>query len=264
MSWLVVAKRTLIDPYRTRYLWVLLGIVALLFGLVTHSFFRQVSSGLTTMTLGASLVGVGFMVVPLIAIACSYGTIAGRRQNGSLRVLLSYPHSRREIVFGTVLGRSVLIAGLVSIGFLVACTVALVESGLPTVRPFLLVWLAALLLGIAMTGLAVGISAGSRTTNRAALTSFATFLLFFVWQPGPIHALLPRFSLSASLPSEWIDIFVALNPIQAYNTIVSDLTPSASDVSGFYTTEWFGILVLLAWSILPILIGGWRFGRSDL
>lgn len=263
MSWRVVAKRTLLNPYRTRYLWILLGIVALLFGLVTHSFTR-VSSGIASMSLGASLVGVGFMFVPLIAIACSYGTIAERRQNGSLRVMLSYPHSRRDIVLGTLLGRSVLIAGLVSFGFLVACAVALVESGLPSVRPFLLVWLAALLLGIAMTGLAVGISASSRTTNRAALTSFAAFLLFFIWHPGPIHALLNRFSLSASLPSEWVDVFVSLNPIHAYNTIVSDLTPSAGDVSGFYTTEWFGVLVLLAWLALPILIGGWRFGRSDL
>lgn len=264
MSWLDVAKRTLIDPYRTRYLWILLGIVALLFGLVTHSFVGRISSGMTTMSLGASLVGVGFMFVPLIAIACSYSTIAGRRQNGSLRVVLSYPNSRWDIVLGTVLGRCVLIAGLVSFGFLVACAVALVESGLPTVRPFLLVWLAALLLGIAMTGLAVGISASARTTNRAALTSFGAFFLFFLWQPGPIHALLNRFSLTQSLPSEWVDIFVALNPIQAYNTIVSDLTSSMSDVSGFYATEWFGALVLLAWLVLPLLIGGWQFGRSDL
>lgn len=261
MSIRVIAKRTVLDPYRTRGLWVVLGVFGLLFGLSVYLQVRR-DIGLSTL-----LVSTVYVFVPLVVIACNYDTIAGRRQ-GSLRVMLSHPHSRREVVLGTAIGRSLVTVVIVSFGFLVASAVYLAYDGVPAIEPLLRGWLAALLLGVMMTGLAVGISAGARTSNRAGLLSFFAFLLFFIfWRQIVLrlYALLDTyFAFSAASRPEWVDLLLWMNPLQGYFAVIGELTHRTRGVDGFYATEWFGILVLLAWIVLPLLIGSWRFGRSDL
>lgn len=216
MSIRVVAKRTVLDPYRSRGLWVILGIFGLLFGLIIYS--RMGSDFI----LGSALANAAYLLVPLIVIAINYNTIANRRQNGSVRTILSYPHSRRELVFGTAIGRILITIATVSFGFLVASLVYLAYSGVPAVKPLLRAWLVALLLGVTMTGFTVGISAGSRTTNRAALLSFFSFLLFYIlWDVivGRLSAYADDFFGFTARP-EWVDILLWLNPLQAYFALV--------------------------------------------
>lgn len=260
MSWLVVAKRTMLDPIRSRHLWATLALVGLVLGLLTHLMTGRYASEVLFTSFAPLFV--------LIAIARSYQTISSRRQSGSLRVVLSYPHSRRDVVLGTVLGRSVLMAGVVSFGLIVAVGVQFINTGLPDSKLVLYTWGIAVLLAVSMTGLAVGISSSARTTNRSVLLSFTAFLLFFgFWQqlPSVIRYVLNGLSKPTPPRPEWVDVFVALNPIQAYNTTLSALVPAIEWSSNvYYETAWFGVLVLLGWLLLPLLIGLWRFERSDL
>jgi ABC-type transport system involved in multi-copper enzyme maturation permease subunit len=56
-----------------------------------------------------------------------------------------------------------------------------------------------------------------------------------------------------------------LNPLQAYFAVVGDLVPARTGgIEGFYTSEWYGVLVLLAWLVVPLLIGLWKLERNDL
>lgn len=261
MSIRVIAKQTMLDPYRSRYLWVLFGVYGFLFGLIMYI------QGEGEVILGNVLANAAFLFIPFIAIASNYNTIANRRQNGSIRTMLSYPHSRRELVFGTAIGRTLITIGTISFGLLVASIVYLVDFGVPAVEPLLRGWLAALLLGVTMTSFTVGISVSSQTTTRAALLSFVSFFIFLsIWKiiVGKIFQYADGFFEFPAQP-EWVDLLLYLNPLQAYFAVVGELVPyRTKGVDGFYATEWFGILVLLAWIVLPLLIGNWRFGRSDL
>lgn len=261
MSVRVIAKRTVVDPYRSRGLWVLLGIIGGLFGLMMYTRVEE------DIILGSVLANIAYLFVPFIVIASNYTTIANRRQNGSVRTMLSYPHSRRDLVFGTAIGRILVTIATVSFGLFVASVVYLIYSGVPAVEPLLRGGLAALLLGVTMTGVTIGISAGSRTTNRAALLSFFAFLLFLILWEVIVRRLFSYaddfFEFSAR--PEWVDLLIWLNPLQAYFAVVGTLMPyQTRGVDGFYTTEWFGVVVLVAWIVIPLLIGNWQFGRSDL
>lgn len=261
MSWLVVAKRRLLDPYRSRDLWMVLGVTVLLFG---GGVYMVTSDGLISM-----LIGLGSLFVPLLAIVGSYRTIAEPLQNGSLRVVLSYPHSRRDVVVGTVVGRTLFTVGVVSAGFLVAGVISLLTFGGDSVVPVLVVWFAAVLLGVSLTVLAVAVSAAARTPNLAAIASFTFVLLFFGgWNLllQGIRYVLNGFSAPTPPPPGWVDVFVALNPTQAFVHIVQNLLPARPMLleSGVHTTAWFGVLVLVCWALVPLVVGCWLFEQRDL
>lgn len=260
MSWQVVAKQVLLDPYRSRYLWVSLGVVCLLFGGVTNLIS---DSGVATV-----LLRLGAFIVPPIALVSGYRTIAESYQSGSLRVVLSYPHTRRDVVLGTAVGQSLLTVLLVTVGVLVAGVVALFKRETLALEPFLFVWLAAILLGISMSVLAVGISAAARTVNRAAIGAFGSLLLFFGgWNmlPVAIRYVLNGFARPTSAQPAWVDVFVALNPTRAF-LLLTDQLPRAMPTTGdgVHTTAWFGLLVLVGWALIPFLLGLWLFERRDL
>lgn len=262
MSWRVIAKRDVLDPYRSRTLWILGITYAVLFG--AAAYFQAGRE----MTLASLLVSSVRIFVPITALMLGYQSIVKSRQNGGLRVILGFPHTRREVVFGRALGRSLVMAGTITLGFIAAALVYAVEAGLPAIEPYIIAWGLALLLGVSMACLAVGISASVRTTNKAVMLSFGAFLLFLAfWRQLPFlfRYVLNGFTAPQGPPPEWTAIFAQLDPLTAYQTTISGLLPGRTvRVTEFYTTEWFGILVLLAWLVIPVLVGLWRFNRNDL
>ncbi|WP_132057087.1 ABC transporter permease subunit [Halorussus amylolyticus] len=262
MSWRIVAERNARDPYRSRSLWVHLGVFVVLFGVAGYLTSSQ--SG----ALAGALVGLVAFFVPLVALAVGYQSVAQSRQNGGLRVVLSYPHTRREVVVGTAIGRAVVMALLVTAGFVAAALVSLVGGGVPEIGPLAVAWALGVLLGASIVSFAVGLSASVRTTNRAAVGAFGTYLLFLgLWGqlPGLVRYVLNGFSPPQGPTPEWALVFNQLNPITAFQVAGRELvsgTPLPGDA--FYTTAWFGVLVLVLWLAVPLVAGMERFERSDL
>ncbi|WP_135805747.1 ABC transporter permease subunit [Halorussus marinus] len=262
MSWTVVAERNALDPYRSRSLWVYLAVFVVLFGLAGY----VVAPG--GQPLAAALVGIVAFFVPLVSLVVGYQSVAQSRQNGGLRVVLSYPHTRREVVVGTAVGRAIVMAGLVTAGFLAAALVAALRTGVPELGSLAVVWALGVLLAVSIVGLAVGISAAVRTTNRAAVLGFGTYLLFLgLWSqlPGIVRYVLNGFSPPRGPIPEWVAVFGQLNPTNAFQTAVRGLVSGGpAPTEAFYATAWFGVLVLVAWLCLPLVVGILRFDRSDL
>lgn len=262
MSWRVIAKRDALDPLRSRSLWVLVALFVLLFGAATYlQTAREIS-------LAALLVSTVYMFVPITSLMLGYQAVAKSRQNGGLRVVLAYPHTRREVVLGTAVGRALVATVLVSVGFLAAAVVYLVEVGVPDLGAYAIAWGLALLLAASMAGFAVGVSASVRTTNRAVMLCFGAFLSFLVlWRqlPGLLRYVLNGFAAPRGPRPEWAAVFTQLNPVTAYRTTISGLlSGQPASPSAFYTSEWFGVLVLVGWLLVPLLVGVWRFSRNDL
>lgn len=262
MSWQVIAKRDVLDPVRSRSLAVLAGVYVVLFGAAAYFQANWATS------LASLLVSSVRIFVPLTAFALGYQSIVKGRQNGSLRVILGYPHTRREVVFGRAVGRSLVMAGIITVGFIAAALVYTFEAGVPALVPSIVAWGLALLLGVSMACFAVGISASVRTTNRAVMLCFGAFLLFLVfWRQLPflLRYVFNGFNAPQGPPPEWTAVFTHLEPLNAYRTTISGFLPGRTvRVTEFYTTEWFGILVILAWLVLPVLVGLWRFNQNDL
>jgi ABC-2 type transport system permease protein len=42
---------------------------------------------------------------PIVGVVVGYNAVSGGRESGSLKLLLSLPHSRADVVFGKVVGR---------------------------------------------------------------------------------------------------------------------------------------------------------------
>ncbi|WP_435180060.1 ABC transporter permease subunit [Halorussus sp. AFM4] len=261
MSWRVVAERDALDPHRSRSGWVYLAVYALLFGLLGY-----LSAG--SVPLGASLATVAAYFVPLTALTAGYQAVVGSRQNGGLRVVLSFPHTRREVVVGTAVGRAVVIATLVTISFAVAALIRLVTDGVPDLGVLAVAWALSVALGAAVASFSVALSASVRTTNRAAVLAFGSFLLFAgLWGqiPTAVRFVLNGFSFPSGPTPEWVAAFAQLNPTTAFQTALRGLAPGSSLPGGpFYQTAWFALLVLAAWLCVPLALGSLRFERSDL
>ncbi|QGN07316.1 ABC transporter [Halorhabdus sp. CBA1104] len=109
MSTLAVAKKDFRDALRSRALWGLSALFVLLSVLIAYAFGEfttemgveeQTAEGLAYFL--ASQIG---LFVSVTAIVIAYKAIAGERESGSIKILLSLPHTRRDVLAGKVLGR---------------------------------------------------------------------------------------------------------------------------------------------------------------
>jgi len=261
MSLLTLAKRRLLDPVRTRSLWVMLALFALVFGLM--GYLGGSNSMLDTATQSVAIMA---FLLPLVALSYSYDAIAGPRESGSLRVLLSYPFTRREVVLGTLVGRIAVVTLGVLAGVLAAIVATVAFGGSLDLVAFGIVLAVSTLFAAVMVAIGVGISASVPTTNAAVLTAFGSYLLYFAfWDLLPTlgRYVLNGFAFPTGPPPEWVLIWSQLNPITAYRA-VAEAVLAQPPTGAFYHTVWFAIVVLGAWFVLTIGIGLVRFDRADL
>jgi ABC-2 type transport system permease protein len=285
MSLRRIARKDYRDALRDRSLYLTAGLFGLLGLALGYFFSRNVDSTTTAseatngLTVALSVI-LGF-VIPIFALGLSQSSIVSKRMQGELKVLLGLPFSRASIVFGTFLGRA---------GVTLSAQAAVTLSTLVTVLAFgvalePLEYLAVMalvgVLGLTFVGIAVGISAAVSDTTRSALGAFGVFLLFVfrVWDlfPNGVAYLLNGFSSPRTSP-EWVTAFGNLDPLTAFGNVVAELYPdlrgsmATFGVGGsrgglepaLYQEAWFGAAVLVAWILVPLLVGYRRFARTDL
>ncbi len=280
MSWMAVAEKDFRDAIRSRLVLVLaaLFIVFVAGGAGLGVAFGVGGGGGASLILALLLGGAG-VLVPLIAIGVSYRAVAGERSTGSLKVLLSLPNSRADVVVGKFLGRSLVVSIAVIAGFLTGLVAfaAAIEGELQ-LSSYLAFMVTTLLLGLVFVSIAVSVSAFTASTFRAAVGAFGLFILF-EWLWGIIRLLLwyvangfeaPGFSDEAP---EWVDLFEFLSPNVAYSEATSWLVDRLVDqpeqqaqfaLEPYGLEGWFGFLVMLAWIVVPLAFGYLRFESADL
>jgi len=274
---LQIARKDFRDAARDRELYVA-GALFLLLGLAIG----YIVGGSPEQADGASvafgsLAGLTF-IGTLAAVALSQNQIVGKRSSGELRVLLSLPFSRRDVVYGSFFGRWALLATMSIVTLVVAAGLAFLRGAPVGVAPLLgAIVLASVLLGV-FVSLAVGLSAGSENTARAAAGSFGIFIVvLFLWGqlPGIVRYVLNGFSSPTGATPSWAKAWGHLQPIAALRNLSVDVFPDiAPALSAFansipesqpvYTEPWFGALVVLAWVVLPVTAGYLKLRGADL
>jgi len=289
-----VARKDFEDAVRSKMVW---GIIAIFVGFMAFVLLAAIGTSDTSDATGDIALGLtaqlSQLFVPLIALIVGYMAIVGERRSGSLRVLLSYPHSRRDVVFGKLAGRSAVIAlalGVGSVGSILLASVLLAAPDLMAVAGLLA---SIVLFGVGFTGIGVGISAAVHTRGKAmaaAIGSLLVFLLMWDAAAAGLYAI-----ITGSLPGleveAWYFLLKRLNPISSYlalaeasvdgrltpffqmglEEIPADATEEQLKLSNrvggslpLYLTDWFAGVTLAAWGVFPAILGYLRFERSDI
>lgn len=279
MSWQAVALKDFRDAIRSRLMLIVAGLFILFTGGGT-------AIG-TTLGLGGGdamglimffMLSATSVFVPIIAIGISYRAIAGERASGSLKLLLSLPNSRRDVIIGKFLGRSGVVSVAVLIGFIVGLVAfSFAFNGGFDVGVYFAFMLTTLLLGLVFVSIGVSVSAFTTSTFQSAVGSFGLFLIFeFLW--GIFMQLLWYISNGFEFPAledsppGWLEFLSTINPSIAYDQATRWLvdvfaqgeTAQQPGAEALYLEPWFGVIMLLIWIALPLGIGYWRFDQLDL
>lgn len=284
MTWIAVARKDFRDAVRSYLFWALSALFLLLVGILTYSYTGTDIGGsqdkrtLDLVTFIASSLG---LFVSLTAIIISYKSIAGEHESGSLKLLLSLPHTRRDVILGKVLGRSAVLSIPVVVALAVGTLAGMIALGdFEILAPTAFLLVSLLFVG-AYVSIGVGLSALTRSTTQATALGVTFFVVFEVlWEVVLLAVVFITSGFSFDTASEspdWLYLLSQLPPSSAFGTtlvavldIVADpeetfgAGPTADSIDAFYGTQWIGLFVLLFWITVPTLLGYWAFERRDL
>ncbi|WP_049900631.1 ABC transporter permease subunit [Halococcus agarilyticus] len=267
-----IATKEIADATRSRLVWFL--VVAFVVVTIPQLLsFRALNP--TTAQASRSIAIFLKPFIPLVGLLVGYKAIVGERDSGSLRILLGLPGTRRDIVLGKILGRSAVFLIAALSGFIAMAVVIRVVYGGIDVAVFVGTVAFMLLYGLSWVGIAVGLSAAVATRFRAMAGAVGLYSLCnMFWNSLVLPITTFLFTGSASTDHlkpvkiaagpEWYIYFQRLNPTKAFegsSFAVSQLVRSSTSLTG---VDLFGVGVLAAWFVLPVLIGYWRFNRVDL
>jgi ABC-2 type transport system permease protein len=258
-----IAERDFRDPFRSQAVWLTLVLFALLFGLAVYA----QRSTVATRTLGGMVRSLAYLFVPLVALQFGYDRLAGPRESGEIRLLLAPPHSRRDLVVGTFLGRVAFLATSLVVGYLTALAGFVAVGGVPAVGPALGGFAAALAFGVSMLAVALGISASVSTVGRAGVLAVgAFFLLFLFWGsiPTAVRYLANGLVVPPGPPPAWAHAFAETSPFAAYQNLTAATLPDVTAPDVVTATPVAATAVFLAWTVLPLVGGFLRLQRTDL
>lgn len=297
MSWEAVARKDFEDAIRSRWLWALSVVFVGVFSIpaIARFYFgaepqsTQAASGVVNVFVFFMKEGTSILV-PLIAIVVAYAAITRERESGTMKLLLSLPHTRDDVVIGKVLGRSAVIAAPILAGFLVAGIVLLPAADAFAAMAFVQFALLTALLGVIFVGFAVGLSAAANSNQQAIVGAVGSYMFFsFFWNTAAnriADGVKDLLALSTGTRYQVALLLKLLNPIQAYKTLVDSLffsalaarkqmfgflifgDPAAAKALGdslpLIFTDPFVVGYMLLWFVVPVAAGIWVFRAVDL
>ena len=281
MSAFGVMRKDILDVRRAKIVWF----VGLLFTLVTVLFFYQVNVNggfreLPEVLLALwNLVFVGALFIPAIALVAAYLSIAGERESGSIKFLLSTPIDRRELVVGKFLSRTTVVSASLLVAFVITAGLSVVWFDELRFGTFVAVAALTTLYALAYVAVAIAISASTSSRSRAmggALGFYFVTNLLVIFGDLSIRGLLDY------VLNELLDAGVGQDPITLMTMVISPTQSYLSSVllafpDDFLTVQglnpenmaWYvqgemGLALLIGWLVVPLLLGIWRFDRANI
>jgi len=304
MSTLAVAKKDFKDVRRAKTLWLVIGLLGLISGLLAYVFNGPTGTpdSEVVQDLFYSVAGINAILLPIVVLVATYLAIAGERESGSIKFLLGLPNSRRDVVLGKLLSRFGMVTVAVAVMFVVALIIALVRFAVFPIGVFVGVFAMTVLYGGVFVGVAVAVSALTSSRSRAVAgavgTYFVSILVFFL--PGINVRAIVRFLhediLGLGTNLDLYQFVQYASPFFAFQKALNLVVPErmqteffkSERVNGaaqggqgpnsreayeaaveavdlpFYLSAEFGLVILAAWLVVPLALGYWRFERADL
>lgn len=271
-SIVVLAGREFHDGLRNK--WVA-GATLLLAGLAfSLTFLGSAPTGLVDVKpLAVTVISVSSLtifLIPLIALLLGYDAIVGEEERGCLLLLLTYPLSRIEIVFGKFLGHAAILTAATVIGYGAAGAASAWFAGgdAESWRAFLGLIASTILLGLAFLALAYLISAIVSERSTAVGLAVGLWLFFVI-----VYDLALMGSLVASQGRIGASVFpnlLLLNPADVYrlfNLTAFEHIRQFSGMAGLSASAHFPpatlLAVLTAWVVIPLVLATSIFQRRE-
>lgn len=266
-----IARYDFTNVRRSKLLWGVVLLYVLFGALVFYTGGETVTDTLFNQMFTTGL------FLPLVAIVASYLSIAGERESSTIKFILSRPISRVGIVVGKFLSRSAIVLLALLAGLLVGLAIAVTQySSIPLTEFFQFVALTVLFVG-AFVSVAVGLSAMTRSRSQAMTATigfyFVTDVLWIFGDFSVVGALSFVFEdiLGLSPHDHFYEFIFQLSPFGAYlktEYLIFDPSnyPQLAPLGDlpFYLEPWFGVLILLAWIIVPLVVGYRWFNRAEI
>jgi ABC-2 type transport system permease protein len=278
MSVLPVVRKDFHDAIRS-YALLVVTVLFVLFGAGLAAIqwvpdlYREGGTATSTLALLNSMRQPTVFFLPLIGLMIAYDTIVGERESGSLRLLMSLPHSRAEVVLGKFLGRTAVVTAAILAGYTVAGVIALATYDSFDVPVFVVYTLLTVFYGAVYIALATGFSAATRSRLQAFVGAGGLYGLFIIgWDVCLLLLQLLIYGRDipeAGLP-DWFNFLGLLNPSTAFMHAARAVIPAYGEItfypdgSAIYLQNWVGFVVLAVWGLVPLLFGYVRFQRMDI
>jgi len=278
-----VAKKDFRGARRSRSLWAVATLLGLVTALIGYSYEAYQATPTTSVQrMFSQLVLLLMLLLPIVALVASYMSIAGERESGGVKFLLSVPNTRRDVFVGKFVSRLGIVCAGVVFMFVTAAAGGYARNG--TLPLTLVAGLLAmtLLYGSVFVSIAIAVSSAVAARSRAiaaAVGSYFVLVLLFV-VPG----------LSVFMIAQWVhrtllgmeanlDLYNAVtyvSPLTAYRKGTNMFFPDemeqrvfqrAADASGdlpVYLSEEVSLLVFAVWLVVPLAVGYLRFRGADL
>ena len=279
MTTLDIARKDFLDVRRAKMVWFVCGVYGLI---LTAMFYWGRNPSFTEASQYEEALGgiafFGALLIPLVALVAAYLAIAGERESGSVKYLLSVAGNRRDVLFGKFLSRTAVVMGAVVAGFAWGIVLALIWYDPPEmadVELFVGVLALTLLYVAVFCAVAVGISAMTTSRSQAmggAIGFYMVTVVFSLVGFGVANLFDWVFNsqLGLGISDNVISLLASVTaPTIAFLESLSLVFPETNPEVDTGDTVWYlegemMIVVLLAWIVVPLAIGYWRFERADI
>jgi len=272
---LAVARNDFLSVRRSKLLW---GVSALyLVTMLMMFYFEGQKTNPSLQGVLQVMTVVGVLIIPLVALVATYLSIAGERESGSIKIRLSLPTTRGQLVAGKFLSRAAAVGGAVVLSLAVAggygTTVMDLQLG-----DYGIFAATTLLFTLSYVAIATGISALTASRSRAMGAAIGYYLVFNVFWvinlgvfsiDGALRYVVEDL-LGGSLSTETLLLVKTFSPGFAYGgalgSVVENfqLTNAVEGSAPFYLEPWFQVVIIGVWLVAPLAVGYLRFRSADL
>jgi ABC-2 type transport system permease protein len=234
MSVRTVAARDLRNAGRSRGLWA--GAIALGLLAVALAFTNQGTNQTPTAAVRSlfdALTTLLALLLPIVALAASYLAVAGERESGGIKFLLSVPNSRRDVLVGKLLSRLVLVTVGVAFVYVPATTISLTKHGAFPAGVVLGTLAVTLVYGAVFVIVGVSLSATVASRGSAigrSLLAYFLLVLFYIFPVIQIRNIVRTVHTTILGMSENTDLYNAVeytSPYLAYQKALNLVVPES-------------------------------------
>ena len=268
MTWQTIAKRDIDLTFGARSNKLLLGVTVLSILFAGYIYPVVGTEPITTARFGGFVTGWLTTLLPFIGVLLGYGAVVNERESGALRLSLSLPSSRLDILLGKFCSRAGLLTAAVLVSLAGAGGLVVYPFGELVVGRFLAFTLLTALFGTVWCGLGLATSLIVATKRRALVLSLGLVFLFVVLWDAIEIAL--RVGLNAAdlmdgtLPDP-AQFLIGLEPGHVFQRVVSGFVTGGGMADGpWYFNEWVAFALLVLWSVGPLGLAYAAFARSDI
>ncbi len=187
---LVVARKEVLENLRSARYWGLVALFVLFYVASTYAIgFAIRGFGATlagrqrvVLQLSTNVVNAFAYIAPLLGIALGFGAVAAEREKGTIRLVLSRPIYRDDLLNGKLIAAVVLIVAALALSTLIAVPLAVALQGVNvTAEDFarlLLLLAPALLLALAYYSISLFTSVNASRSSHALMVSLVLWIFF--------------------------------------------------------------------------------------